>query len=185
MARRLRCAPLGSISRASERDSESMSAWKPTPRQLETIADHCAANMPVAATAAALDVHPDDLRAWMVGLRRRALGAFLSHPHRQHCPLRLATGRAGFSRSECSRRNPTRISMIWQAKIKGHSNVSAPTRFARINRPGALVSASCPGCDLVLGLPLLGCLEPLVETIFLVPDCIFNDVRKRTLPWCS
>jgi hypothetical protein len=42
-----------------------MSAWKPTPRQLETIADHCAANMPVAATAAVLDVHPDDLRAWI------------------------------------------------------------------------------------------------------------------------
>ena len=35
---------------------------------------------------------------------------------------------------------------------------------------GALASASCPGCDLVLGLPLLGCLEPLVETIFLVPE---------------
>jgi hypothetical protein len=151
--------------------------WKPDRRQIDLIADHCAANMPLAATAAALDVHPDDLRAWgsfegvgKSSLQQRALGAFLSDPHRQHRPLRLATGRAGFSRNARSRRNPTRISMIWQAKIKGHSNVSAPTRFARINRPGALASASCPGCDLVLGLPLLGCLEPLVETIFLVPE---------------
>jgi hypothetical protein len=37
--------------------------FKPTPSQLETIADHYAANMPLEATAAALDVHPDDLRA--------------------------------------------------------------------------------------------------------------------------
>jgi sugar diacid utilization regulator len=36
--------------------------FKPTPSQLETIADYCAANMPVAATAAALDIHPDTLR---------------------------------------------------------------------------------------------------------------------------
>ena len=144
--------------------------WKPDRRQIDLIADHCAANMPLAGTAAALDVHPDDLRAWKSSLQQRALGAFLSDPHRQHRPLRLATGRAGFSRNARSRRNPTRISMIWQAKIKGHSNVSAPTRFARINRPGALASASCPGCDLVLGLPLLGRLQPLGETIYLVPE---------------
>ena len=135
--------------------------WKPDKRQIDLIADHCAASMSLAATAAALDIQ---------SLQQRALGAFLSHPHRQHRPLRLATGRAWFSRNARSRRNPARISMIWQARIKGHSNVSAPTRFARINRPGALASASCPGCDLVLGLPLLGCLEPLVETIFLVPE---------------
>jgi hypothetical protein len=39
--------------------------FKPTPHQLETIADYCAANMPVEATAAALDTHPDTLRAWI------------------------------------------------------------------------------------------------------------------------
>ena len=38
--------------------------WKPDRRQIDLIAEYCAANMPVAATAAALDVHPDDLRAW-------------------------------------------------------------------------------------------------------------------------
>jgi hypothetical protein len=38
--------------------------FKPTPCQIETLADHYAANMPLGATAAALDVHPDDLRDW-------------------------------------------------------------------------------------------------------------------------
>ena len=39
--------------------------WKPTFAQLEIIEQHGNAHMPTAATAAALDVHPDDLRAWI------------------------------------------------------------------------------------------------------------------------
>jgi hypothetical protein len=34
--------------------------------------------------------------------------------------------------------------------LKRHAGVTN-----RVNRPGALPSASCPGCDFVLGLPLL------------------------------
>ena len=39
--------------------------WKPDKRQLDLIADMGNARMPVEAIAAALDVHPDDLRAWI------------------------------------------------------------------------------------------------------------------------
>ena len=39
--------------------------WKPDRRQLETLADMGNAHMPVEAIAAALDVHPDDLRTWI------------------------------------------------------------------------------------------------------------------------
>ena len=60
----MRSSPLGSLSRAPERDSESMS-WKPTLAQLEIIEQYGNAHMPVEAIAAALDVHPDDLRAWI------------------------------------------------------------------------------------------------------------------------
>jgi len=37
--------------------------WKPDKRQIDLIADHCAANISLAATAAALDIRPDTLRA--------------------------------------------------------------------------------------------------------------------------
>ncbi|MGA3340453.1 MAG: hypothetical protein ABSD11_07465 [Methylocella sp.] len=40
-----------------------MSAWKQTPRQIDLIAEYGNAHMPVEAIAAALDVHPGDLRA--------------------------------------------------------------------------------------------------------------------------
>jgi hypothetical protein len=39
--------------------------WKPDRRQIDLIAEYGNAHMPVEATAAALDVHPDDLRAWI------------------------------------------------------------------------------------------------------------------------
>jgi hypothetical protein len=62
MAGCLRCAFVGLVFGTPEWDSESMT-WKPERRQIDLIAEYCAANMPVAATAAALHVHPDDLRA--------------------------------------------------------------------------------------------------------------------------
>jgi hypothetical protein len=39
--------------------------WKPDIRQLDLIADMGNAHMPVEAIAAALDVHPANLRAWI------------------------------------------------------------------------------------------------------------------------
>jgi hypothetical protein len=39
--------------------------WKPTKKQLETIADMGTARMPIAAMAKALGVHSDTLGAWI------------------------------------------------------------------------------------------------------------------------
>jgi hypothetical protein len=60
----MRCAFVGLVSRTTERDSESMT-WKPDRRQIDLIAEYGAAHMPVEAIAAALDIHPDDLRGWI------------------------------------------------------------------------------------------------------------------------
>jgi hypothetical protein len=61
--------------------------WKPTFAQLEIIEQHGNAHMPTEATAAALDVHPDDLRA----MDRQAHCSPLSEP------LCAATAKAGCS----------------------------------------------------------------------------------------
>ncbi len=39
--------------------------WKPDRRQIDLIADHCAANMPLGATAAVLGVELEAFRAWI------------------------------------------------------------------------------------------------------------------------
>jgi len=72
----MRCAFVGLVSRTTERDSESMT-WKPDRRQIDLIAEYGAAHMPVEAIAAALDIHPDDLRGWIGKLRSDALPASL------------------------------------------------------------------------------------------------------------
>ena len=54
--------------------------WKPDRRQIDLIAEHGAAHMPVEAIAAALDVHPDDLRAWIGRLAATRLSAVPEPP---------------------------------------------------------------------------------------------------------
>jgi len=58
--------------------------WKPDRRQIDLIAEYGAAHMPVEAIAAALDIHPDDLRGWI-----GKLAATRSQPRyvRQNCRL--------------------------------------------------------------------------------------------------
>jgi len=61
--------------------------FKPTSHQLETIADHYAANMPLEAIAAALDVHPADLRAWIGKLiAARSVSRYVPPPPRPVAP---------------------------------------------------------------------------------------------------
>ena len=83
--------------------------WKPDRRQIDLIAEYGNAHMPIEAIAAALDVHPDDLRAWkQESLQQRVCAGFLSQPHRQLRPQHLATGLAGSWPSVFSRRKTMR-----------------------------------------------------------------------------
>jgi len=61
--------------------------WKPTFAQLEIIEQHGNAHMPLTSTAAALDVHPDTLRAWIARLTAtRSVSRYAPLPPRPVTP---------------------------------------------------------------------------------------------------
>jgi hypothetical protein len=62
--------------------------WKPTFAQLEIIEQHGNAHMPIEATAAALDVDPDTLRAWIA---RLAATRHRYTPEPPRAPVQLPT----------------------------------------------------------------------------------------------